>query len=355
MKLKTVAVCFLIFSLFPVFGYPMKVTFFLGSSTLTRNGKTINLKVGDIVSNGDVIKTSKNGIVELLYDDTSKLTIKENSVVQIGSMNVKDSGAVAVISGEVNGKFVKMKKGEHKLGSPTAVCAVRGTEFTIGVSKGGNSKVELTEGKLDIRNPYGKVELEEGYSAETDLADEPETSKNKNNIKEWQSKSDKSIESDLDDQADKYGKHINKFKNESESDAKELNKLKDLTGKAKTKDDFALSGEKILNSELKNEDNMLLNEASKHSIGNLMKDYGESNAEIKNKLQEVFNMCSIVQEQQIKNQQAIKEVKEEYKKAYDSIMKKYKNDKSDIFKNLDDYKKQTPLKKDELTEGSGEK
>ncbi len=348
MKLKTIAAGIIIFSLIPVFGFPMKVTFFLGSSTLTRNGKTVNLKVGDIVSNGDIIKTSKGGIVELVYDDTSKITIKENSVVQIGSISVKDSGSVSVVSGEVSGKFVKLKKGEHKLGSPTAICAVRGTEFTMGVSKGGSSKIELTEGKLDVRNPYGNVELEEGYSAETDLAEEPETGKNENNLKEWQNESDESLENDMDDQADKYESHIKKFGEESESGAEELNKLKDMTEKAKTKEDLALSGDKIINSESKNEDNMLMNEASKKSIENLMNDYGGKSADIKNKFREIVDSCNKVQEQQIKNQQAIQKVKEEYKKAYDSIMKKFKDDKSGILKNLDEYKKTMPLKKDEI-------
>ena len=49
----------------------------------------------------------------------------------------------------------------------------------------------------------------------------------------------------------------------------------------------------------------------------------------------------------MKNYQAIQKVKEEYKKAYDNIMNKYKDDKTKIFKNLEEYKKTSPLKKDE--------
>lgn len=350
LKMKIVMIGILLFSLFPVFGYPMKVTFFLGTSTLTRNGKTINLKIGDIVSNGDIVKTAKNGVVELQYDDTSKITIKGNTIVQIGSKNVKDSGDVAVISGEVNGKFVKLKKGEHKLGTPTTICAVRGTEFTMAVSKGGDSKVDLAEGRLDVRNPYGKVDLKEGFSVEADVAGEPVSGEIEGDLAEWQNAKDESLNDNIEDQAAKYETHINNFGSESETSAKELEELSEETKKAATKEDLAVSGEKIISSESEIEENMLMNEASKSSIENIMEDYGSKNAKIKDRFQALAKECNKVQEQQMKNYQAIQKVKEDYKKAYDNIMKKFSDDKSKIFKNLDEYKKANPMKKEEPKE-----
>lgn len=349
-KMKIIMIGILLFSMFPVFGYSMKVSFFLGSSTLTRNGKTVKLQMGDIVSNGDIIKTAKNSVVELLYDDSSKITIKGDTIVQIGSRNINDSGNVAVISGEVNGKFVKLKKGVHKLGTPTTICAVRGTEFTMGVSKGGDSRIELTEGKLDVRNPYGKVELNEGYSVEADVAGEPVSGENEGNIEEWQNARDESLNDNIEAQAQKYETHINNFGEESGKSAKELEELSESTKKAATKEDLALSGEKIINSESKIEENILMNEASKSSIENLMEDYSDKNAKIKDKFQSLAKKCNKVQEEQLKNYQAVQKVKEEYKKAYDNIMKKFKDDKTKIFKNLEDYKKTSPLHKEESKE-----
>lgn len=345
-EIKTTALILLFFILIPVFGYSMKVTFFLGTSTLTRNGKTINLKVGDIVSNGDIIKTAKNGIVELLYDDTSKITIKGDTIVKIGSKNVKNSGDVAVISGEVSGKFVKLKKGEHKIGTPTTICAVRGTEFTIGVSRGGDSKIELTEGKLDVRNPYGKIELNQGHSAEAKVAEEPESGENDSSIEQWKNDRDEYIDDNIEDQAEKYETHINNFGEENETDAEELEGLSELTKNAASKEDLALSGEKIINSESKIEESILMNEASKSSIESLKDDYENKNSEIKEKFRSLAERCNQVQEQQIKNHEAVQRVKEEYKKAYDSIMKKFRDDKTKIFKNLDDFKKTSPMGKE---------
>jgi len=346
-KLKIITISILLLAMFPVFGYSMAVTFFLGTATLTRNGKTVDLKVGDVVANGDIIRTGKNGIVELLYDDSSKITIKGDTVVQIGNKNIKDSGDVAVVSGEVSGKFVKLKKGEHKLGTPTTICGVRGTEFTMGVSKGGDSKIELTEGKLDVRNNYGEVDLKQGYSVEADVAGKPVSGKNKNELAQWKSERDESLEGNIEDQAAKYETHINNFGEESQASSKELEDLSKATKNAATKEDLAVSGERIVKSESKIEENMLMNDASKSSIEGIMQDYGSKNSAIKNKFQEIAKRCNNVQEQQIKNHQAVENVKEEYKKAYENIMKKFKDDKSKIFKNLDDFKKTSPMKKEE--------
>ncbi len=350
LKIKFITAGILAGILVPVFGYSMTVTFFLGSSTLTRNGKSVEIKVGDIVSNGDIIKTAKNGIVELMYDDSSKLTIKGNTVVQIGNKNIKDSGDVAVISGEVSGKFVKLKKGEHKLGSPTTICAVRGTEFKMGVSKGGDSKIELSEGKLNVRNPYGSIDLDQGFSAETDVAGEPVSGENEMNLEQWQESRDKSLDSDIDQQADKYETHIKNFEEESHTSSKDLAELGESTKKVSTKEDLSASGDRIISAESKIEDNMLMNDASKNSIENLMTDYGSKNKKIKDKFRKIADSCNRVHDQQMKNYEAIQKVKEDYRKAYDNIMKKYKDDKSKFFRNLDDYKKTTPMKKDSKPE-----
>ena len=120
--------------------------------------------------------------------------------------------------------------------------------------------------------------------------------------------------------------------------------MKDSTKKAATKEDLARSGEGIANSETRMDDNMLMNEASKNSVELIQNDYGNKNKAIRDKYETIAKECNRVQEQQLKNHQAIQQVKEEYKKAYDRIVKKYKDDKTKIFRNLDDYKKANPMK-----------
>jgi hypothetical protein len=109
----------------PAAASAMNVKFFLGQVSLIRSGKTLPVKVGDIVGNGDIIKTGKSSMVELSLDENSTITVQAESTIQIGSKNLKDSDGISVVSGEVKGKFGKLKKGEYKIGSPTTVCGVR--------------------------------------------------------------------------------------------------------------------------------------------------------------------------------------------------------------------------------------
>ncbi|MCL2154288.1 MAG: FecR family protein [Leptospirales bacterium] len=329
----------IIFLVTPSLGYSMKINFFIGTSTLIRDGKSISIKVGDIVSNGDIIKTSKDGVVEIIYDDGSKITIQSNSEVKIGDKNIKSSNDVTIISGVLVAKFIKSSKGENKIASPTTICGVRGTDFTVAVSKGGDSKVELTDGKLNVRNSYGSVNLNKGFSAETDLAGKPVRGRNDNNIDKWENKKNSSLDGNINDRVKKYGDHVDNFNKKSESNSKDLEGLRDASINASSKKDFAESGEKIVRMESDIEESMLMNDASKRSIENIMNDYADKNADISNKFKDLADKCNTVHEQQLKNYEAIQNIKEEYKKEYDKIMNKFKDDKTEIFKSLEDFKK----------------
>ncbi len=331
------SVCLIIFLLFPVMGYSMKVTFFLGQATVTRDGKAASIKVGDLIKEGDVIKTAKGGIVEVVYDDNSKITIQENTIVQIGSKNVKGSSDITVVAGEIKGKFGKLKKGVHKINSPTTVCAVRGTEFTVSVSKGGDSLVNLSEGSLEIDNAYGEVKLEEGQSIEAELGDEPEIVYDTVDSDEWEGEKNEAVSDDIGDRAEKYNEHFDQFGKNNDKSSSEMQGLSDRTRNAKNKEDLQKSGEEIAAAEEDLENDMLMNEASRLSVENLMEDYEGS--EEYSELEKASEKGNAVMEQQKKNYEAIQKVKQEYKEAYDRIMKKYKDDKTKIFKNLDDYKK----------------
>jgi predicted DsbA family dithiol-disulfide isomerase len=91
--------------------------------------------------------------------------------------------------------------------------------------------------------------------------------------------------------------------------------------------------------EIEVEDAMLMNNASKISIENLMKDYADQE-DISNRFKDLADRCNTVHAQQLNNYKAIQNIKEEYKKAYDKIMNKFKNDKTEIYKNLDNFRNQ---------------
>jgi len=332
----SIAVLAIIFVI-PVSASAMSVKFFLGQVTLVRSGKSLAVKVGDIVGNGDIIKTGKGAMVELSFDENSTITVQAESTVQIGSKNIKDSDGISIVTGEIKGKFGKLKKGEYKIGSPTTVCGVRGTEFDVAVSKGGDTYVVLDEGNLAVRNPYKKVDLKEGSSLEADVASEPVSGEIKVRSSAWEDTRNDNIEDSLDDRADKYESYMDKFEGDAAADAEEIESLREETKKAKTKEELEKSGEKIAESDSDIEDSMMMNEASLNNMNSLSDEYKGSDAA--GRFKSAVKKGNAVLKQQIKNRQAIDKVKAEYKEAYDKIMKKFQDDKSRIFKGLDDYKK----------------
>jgi len=323
--------------LVPVFAYSMKISFFLGQASVTRDGKTASIKSGDIIKDGDLIKTGKGGIVEVLYDDNSKITIRENTVVQIGSKNIKGSSDLTVIAGEITGKFGKLKKGVHRINTPTTVCSVRGTEFGVSVSKGGDSLVNLEEGSLDIDNAYEEVKLEKGQSIEAEMGEKPDVKNRLKNAEKWESDMNEDVADDIEDRTGKYSEQFDQFEANSEKNRTEMQNLSDKTSKVSSKDDLEKAGLEIAEAEEDIEHDILMNEASKLSVENLMQDYEGS--EQYDELRKVSDKGDAVMEQQKKNYEAIQKVKQEYKEAYDRIMKKYKSDKTKIYKDLEDYKK----------------
>lgn len=327
----------IILMLIPVMGFSMKISFFLGQATVTRDGKTAAVKSGDIIKDGDVIKTAKGGIVEVLYDDNSKITIQENTIVQIGSKNIKGASDVTIIAGTINGKFGKLKKGVHRINTPTTVCSVRGTEFGVSVSKGGDSMVNLSEGSLDVDNPYGEVKLREGQSIEAELGENPDVKDEVLNSDEWENDANDDVAEDIDERAGKYSEQFDQFEANSEKNQSDVKDLSDRTKKVSNKDELEKAGMEIAEAEEDIEHDMLMNEASKLSAENLMQDYEGS--EQYTELEKAAQKGDAVLEQQKNNYKAIQKVKQEYREAYDRIMKKYKDDRTKIFKNLDDYKK----------------
>lgn len=338
------ALSILILLLFPVAGFPMKISFFLGQVTVTQDGKSASVKMGDLIKDGDVIRTAKGAIVEVIYDDSSKITIQENTIVQIGSKKIRSSSDITIIAGSINGKFGKLKKGVHRINTPTTVCSVRGTEFGVSVSKGGDSMVCLKEGSLDVDNPYGKVQLDEGQSIEAELGESPEVKNKILNSDEWESDKNQDVVEGIDERAGKYSKQFDQLEANNEKNQSKVMKLSARTKKIATKKELEKSGMEIAAAEEDIEHDILMNEASKLNAENLMRDYEGS--EHYTELGKMTQKGDAVMERQEKSYQAVQKVKQEYKEAYDRIMKKYKDDKSGIFKNLDDYKKSIQINRD---------
>ena len=321
----------------PVYGYSIHVSFYLGKVTLIRDGRRIKVSMNDVIKSGDIVKTGRGAQATLSYNDNSRITISSNTTARIGSKNIKGSDDIALISGNLTGKFAKISKGKRsrKVYGPTVVCAIRGTEFKMAVSKGGNSRVNLSEGKLHIKNPYGNVNLNSNQKVESGVAEKPRKKTDNKSMDQWKKEKDNDFKRNPEKNGNKYKKYISNFGSRNKNTNSDIDKLNKMIQNASKKKDLKNAGENIQNAEEKARDDMILNETANTSIEEVMNDYKSSRKDIYDLFYKIKRESNMVMEQQKKNYEAIQAVKDDYKKAYKKIIGDFEKDKKDIIGDID--------------------
>ena len=117
-----------------------------GAVYLERDGKRIPAQVGMAVRQSDSLITGFDGTAGVTFTDNSLLSVGPNSTLAIdryafdstthaGQFDASlKKGSLAVVSG----KIVKQSPGAMRVHTPTSILGVRGTEFAVKVSEGGN-------------------------------------------------------------------------------------------------------------------------------------------------------------------------------------------------------------------------
>jgi hypothetical protein len=117
-----------------------------GTVHLEREGKRLPAEVGMPVRQSDALITGSDGTAGVTFTDNSLLSVGPNSALAIdryafdstthaGQFDASlKKGTLAVISGNI----VKQSPGAMRVHTPTSIMGVRGTEFAVKVSEGGN-------------------------------------------------------------------------------------------------------------------------------------------------------------------------------------------------------------------------
>ncbi len=117
------------------------------------------LEVGADVSVGELIVTGPSGLVQIIFDDDTRLVVGPRSSLLIetylmASSNTAQQLTINALGGSFRFITGNSPKPAYSILTPTAAIAVRGTEFDI-VVEPGKTKVMLYEGALQICNPGG--------------------------------------------------------------------------------------------------------------------------------------------------------------------------------------------------------
>lgn len=310
-------------------GYALQVSFLVGDVKLMRKKQTINLTERTPVKSGDTIITGNRALVAFTYKDGSRVEMREKSRIMVGNESLKDSEFVSVISGVVKGKFQKLAKGEpRRVYTPTTVCAIRGTEFTIAVSDGGNSRVALNEGKLEVRNPYGKTDINEGDNTTVKVSERPETDQEEVSLDSWENSENSSFQENPREQGERYRDYMGKFQENSGDTSRKIQGYRSnfSSNKRGGKESLEQASRELDSVEENLEDEMYLNNAANSSVECIANNYRGSRGDLYNTFQRIKSDSDRISSQQQKNYQALAAVREAYRKAYEEIVGRHQNE-----------------------------
>lgn len=334
MRLTRIFMVIALIMSFSVIAHAIQLSFYTGEVKILRNGKHVRVSTGIELLSGDVIQTGASGLAEIVYGDNSRIIVRENSRVRIGTASIKGSEGAALILGRLTGKFEKLADGSRRLYSGTAVCAIRGTELDISAADNGDALVQVKEGEVLVENASGRVILKRGEQAESNVSEKPEKGKQAE-LAAWLDSKEKELDKNPEECADKYNAYLKNLELGSGDDGAEIDRAEKMVGAAKTGDDLSKAGKAVESAEDGVEDNIMLAETAAQALEMIAGNFRKANNKIYLEFEKTKNEADRVAEVHRRSLADIQTLKDEFKKTYERIMGDYRGDSEKFIKGAD--------------------
>lgn len=130
------------------------LTGFVGEVNITRSGTSQNdIAIKKELMAGDIITTGSKSFALIQLGENVVVKINQNSVLNLTSLDFNSGSEISLQKGAIASKVNVLKKGEgYKISTPTAVAAVRGTEFLVSYD-GNKSQVSVKRGEVAVNRP----------------------------------------------------------------------------------------------------------------------------------------------------------------------------------------------------------
>jgi hypothetical protein len=133
---------------------------------------------GELLPTGTILDTG-SGRLLLLLSDGSEVIIQAHTRLQLQQPSLSDPSYFQLLLGRIRALINKRTGGAEpfELGTPSAVIAVRGTQFDVEVNPRSVTEVDVVDGLVEVygRNAVGRpVLLEPGFSTRVGLDSAPE-------------------------------------------------------------------------------------------------------------------------------------------------------------------------------------
>ncbi|WP_184449442.1 FecR domain-containing protein [Rhizobium sp. BK538] len=120
---------------------------------------------------GDVLRTNANGQLAILFADHTQVRLGRNSALQVKQMAADGETVLNLQSGTM---WARAQRGGQGLTveTPAAAAAIRGTDWTLTV-KGDQTSLIVLEGRVELKNEHGSVEVAQGEGAVATIGQAP--------------------------------------------------------------------------------------------------------------------------------------------------------------------------------------
>jgi hypothetical protein len=108
----------------------------------------------ETVAAGQEIRTHRDASAQLIFADGSRIVINSFSIFAIDRTDTKEQG-FSLKLGKIRAAFAGLMSSRVTIRTPTAVAAVRGTVFDVGVDEK-NTQVTMAEGVLEVKDNKGR-------------------------------------------------------------------------------------------------------------------------------------------------------------------------------------------------------
>jgi len=135
-----------------------------GEIELHRQDDITKLTDGDILYNGDEIISKEQSLAAIRFvDDGAIIKLFSNSILTINTEKAENrlDKNLYLEVGELWSKVSK-EKGAYAIETPTAVAAVKGTDFLTEVKGSGDTWLFTFEGVVELKSDLGTVEVDKG-------------------------------------------------------------------------------------------------------------------------------------------------------------------------------------------------
>jgi outer membrane protein assembly factor BamB len=130
------------------------ITFFSGDVFVRDGEEWWEVAIGDMLQKDDVLKTEAASYCEIQFGDTAVVRVQENTEIVMRNVALTPGEAnvnVGMKNGSVLAKVKKLGGDESvKIQTQTAVCGVRGTEFSVTADEERGTNLAVKEGSVAV-------------------------------------------------------------------------------------------------------------------------------------------------------------------------------------------------------------